>query len=155
MDGVNHPWPARQGRRARVLSCQAARVPFGCGGGGSMNGKDFAARGETPHANPRHGVCGLCGFLGVQTPTPVVHHQDRAPFSPEERSSPMAQRRGPQKRRARPRRMAPSRGKSITRAPNEGNDGWEIPFSQATHKPGEKRTWEGPPSCRAGRGRFQ
>ena len=33
MDGVNHPWPARQGRRARVLSCQAACVPFGCGGG--------------------------------------------------------------------------------------------------------------------------
>ena len=33
MDGVKHPWPARQGRRARVLSCQAARVPFGCGGG--------------------------------------------------------------------------------------------------------------------------
>ena len=51
--------------------------------------------------------------------------------------------------------MALSRSRSITPLPNEGEDGWENPFSQAIHEAGEKRALEGPPFCRAGKGRFR
>jgi hypothetical protein len=51
--------------------------------------------------------------------------------------------------------MAPSRSRSITPAPNEGENGWENPFSQATHEAGKKRALEGPPSCRPGKGHLR
>jgi hypothetical protein len=129
--------------------------PWAMEEGTCLNVGAFAAQFETPQANPRHGICGLRGFSSVQTPTPIVHHQGRMPLSTEERSSPMAQRRGPpKKRRARSRWMVPSQSRSITPAPNEGKHGWENPFSRASHKVGKKRIFEGPPSCQAGREHF-
>ena len=73
--------------------------PWAAEEGGSIHVGDFEAQAGTPHANPSNGVCLLHGFLGVLKPTPVVLDHGRTSCSPQERSSPMAQRRGGADRR--------------------------------------------------------